>query len=98
MPDIAPPARSRSSAACTLADGDSTSARPSTEAATGSEYLFMTKHLIDCGALLRDFTDDTRTSMNIHVSRHSCKIDHGYAPCLRMGWTGRAPAPNGSQS
>src|SRR6185437_11295910 len=78
-PDIAPPARTLSSAACTLADDDGTSARPSTEAATVSEYLFMTKHLIDCSALLLDFPDDTRTS--IDVSRYSCKTD-GYAPCL----------------
>jgi hypothetical protein len=41
----------------------------------------MTKHLIDCSALLRDFPEDTRTSMNIHVSRYSCKTDGG-TPCL----------------
>ncbi|MCK1312567.1 MULTISPECIES: hypothetical protein [unclassified Bradyrhizobium] len=42
----------------------------------------MTKHLVDWGALLRDFTADARTGMNINVSRHSCKIDDGYAPFL----------------
>jgi hypothetical protein len=44
----------------------------------------MTKHLIDCSALLRDFPEDTRTSVNIHVSRYSCKTDGGI-PCLSWG-------------
>jgi hypothetical protein len=42
----------------------------------------MTKHLIDCGALYYEILPMTRTAINIHVFRYSCKTDGGTPNCL----------------
>jgi hypothetical protein len=54
---MAPPAKIWSSAACTLAISDRTSARPSIKAAAVSEDFFM-KSPFDCGALTMEYQAD----------------------------------------
>jgi hypothetical protein len=54
---MAPPAKIWSSAACTLAIGERTSARPSIEAAAVSEDFFMNPPF-DCGALSIEYQAD----------------------------------------